>query len=126
MGGVHSYASPGFSTFSTNARIWRDGNSHFIGGTFPSGSKNRIFATCVDVATSQGVWQYGNGAATTFTGNLAYNPASGGVACGLTGIGGVFNTANPNKGAWISYDSSTRYWNWTLTPYTGAYALCVK
>lgn len=126
LGGVYNYTSSGFSSFSTNARVWRDGNAHFIGGTFPTGSKNRIFATCVDIATSQGAWQYGNGAATTFTGNLAYNPLSGGVACGLTGIGGAFNTADPNKGVWISYDSGTRYWNWTLTPYAGGYALCVK
>jgi hypothetical protein len=126
LSGVWNYSSTAFGTFSSNARVWRDGDYHFIGGTMPSGSNARIFATCVDVATNQGQYEYGNGTSSTVTGNLTYNPATGGVVCGLTGIGGQFTTNNPGRGVIINYDSATRYWNWTLSPWTGAWAMCVK
>ncbi len=126
LSGVYSYGSTGFSTFSSNVKVWRDGNYHYIGGDMPAGSNDTIFATCVDVATNQGEYAYGNGTSSTVSGNLTYNPSSGGVVCGLTGFGGQFTTNNPGRGVIIDYNASTRYWNWTLSPWTGANALCVK
>jgi hypothetical protein len=127
LAGIYNYNYKAFSTFDTNVQVWRDGAVHFIGGTLPSGSSVSVAATCVDVPTQDGSgWAYGNGTANTVVGNISYNSAPGGTACGLTGLGGQFLTADPNKGVWIGYDSSTRYWNWTLTPWTGAYANCVR
>jgi hypothetical protein len=126
LSGIWNYNTTGFSGFSSNTKVWRDGNTHFIGGSFPSGSNVRVFATCVDVATNQGEYAYGNGVSSSYAGNLTYNPATGGVACGLTGIGGQFTTANPGRGVIINYDAGTRYWNWTISPWTGGNALCVK
>jgi hypothetical protein len=126
LSGIYNYNSTGFSGFSSNTKVWRDGNTHFIGGSFPSGSNVRVFATCVDIATNQGTYAYGNGVASSYAGNLTYNPSTGGVACGLTGIGGQFTTNNPGRGVIINYDGGTRYWNWTMSPWTGGNALCVK
>jgi hypothetical protein len=126
LSGVYNYSSTAFSTYSSNTVVWRDGNTHFLGGSMPSGAHAQITATCVDVATNQGVYTYGNGTSSTVSGNLTYNPASGGVACGLTGIGGAFTTKNPGRGVVINYNGGTRYWTWTLSDWTGADALCVK
>ncbi|XXT19550.1 hypothetical protein WME94_55940 [Sorangium sp. So ce429] len=126
LGGVWSLNSTGFSTFASNVQVWRDGNDHFLGGSMPAGSSNSVFATCVDVPTSAGTWAYGNGTASTVTGNISYNPAAGGVACGLTSIGGKLTTASTSNGVVINYNSATRFWNWTFSPWTGADALCVN
>lgn len=126
LSGIWNYNSTAFSGFSSNVKVWRDGNVHFIGGSLPSGSVTRTFATCVDVPTNQGEYAYGNGTASPVSGNLTYNPASGGVACGLTGIGGQFTTRNPGRGVIIDYNSGTRYWNWSISEWTGGNALCVK
>jgi hypothetical protein len=126
LSGIWNRNSTAFSTFSSNVKVWRDGNTHFIGGSLPSGSNATVFATCVDVATNQGEWAIGNGTGSTYTGNLAYNPASGGVACGLTGLGGAFTTNNPGRGTVINYDAGTRFWNWTINHLVGGNALCVK
>lgn len=126
LSGIYNYNSTAFSTWSTNTKVWRDGNVHFLGGTMPSGSNVSVRAVCVDVATNQGEYAYGNGTNSSYSGNLTYNPATGGVACGLTGIGGKFTTVNPGSGVMIGYNSGTRYWNWSMSPWTGGNALCVK
>jgi hypothetical protein len=126
LSGVYNYNSTAFSTFATNTKVWRDGNTHFLGGNLTSGSSVSVGAVCVDVPTNQGVYEYGNGTSSSYAGNLTYNPASGGVACGLTGFGGKFTTSNPGSGVIIGYNSGTRYWNWTMSPWTGGNALCVK
>ena len=126
LSGLYNYNSTAFSTFATNTKVWRDGNVHFLGGNLPAGSQANVSAVCVDVPTNQGVYEYGNGTSSSFAGNLTYNPASGGVACGLTGIGGQFTTSNPGRGVMIGYNAGTRYWNWTLSPWTGGNVLCVK
>jgi hypothetical protein len=126
LSGVYSYGATGFSTYASSVEVWRDGNSHFIGGSMPAGSNDTIFARCVDTTTREGSWEYGNNSANSAGGNLAYNPATGGVVCGLTAIGGRLTVTDPSRGVWIDYDSATRYWNWTFTPYTNARAFCVK
>jgi len=126
LSGIWNSNTTGFSTFSSNATVWRDGNTHFVGGSFPAGSSVAAFATCVDVPTNQGEYAWGNGVSTPHTGNLTYNPVSGGVACGLTGIGGQFTTNNPGRGVIINYDAGTRYWNWSFSGWTSGNALCVK
>lgn len=126
LSGLWNYNSTAFSTYSSNTVVWRDGNTHFLGGSMPAGSNMVAFATCVDVATNQGEYTIGNGTPNSYSGNLTYNPASGGVACGLTGLGGQFTTNNPGRGVIINYDSGTRYWNWSMSPWTGGDSLCVK
>jgi hypothetical protein len=126
LSGIWNRSSTAFSTFASNTKVWRDGNQHFLGGSLPAGSSTSVNAVCVDVATHQGEYAWGNGVSTSYAGNLTYNPASGGVACGLTGIGGQFTTNNPGRGVLIGYNSGTRFWNWTMSPWTGGNALCVK
>ena len=124
LSGVWNRSSTAFGAFASNTKVWRDGNTHFLGGSLPGNAT--VFATCVDIATNQGEWAYGNGSPNPFSGNLAYNPASGGIACGLTGIGGQFTTNNPGRGVIIDYNSGTRYWNWSISGWTGGNALCFK
>lgn len=126
LGGMWNRSSTAFSTFASNTKVWRDRNTHFLGGTMPGGSNLLVHATCVDVPTHQGEYAWGNGVSASYAGNLTYNPASGGVACGLTGIGGQFTTNNPGRGVIINYDAGTRWWNWSMSGWTGGNSLCVK
>jgi hypothetical protein len=79
-------------------------------------------ATCFD-ATDDGAWAWGQTGGTT-TGNLASN-LGGGVACGLTEVGGVYNAETPDG---VSIDYLPREWQWTWT-FRGAhhaYSNCIK
>lgn len=126
LSGLWNRSSTAFSTYGSNTVVWRDGNTHFLGGSMPAGSNVTTFATCVDVATFQGQYTIGNATPNFYSGNLAYNPASGGVACGLTGLGGQFTTLNPERAVYIDYNAGTRYWTWSMSPWTGGDSLCVK
>jgi hypothetical protein len=128
LAGVYNYNGKGFSTWESDATIKRDpdGLDYWIGGSFPSGSTVKIGATCVDIAENYGDWGEWWGYSTTLNGTLAFNPASNGVACGLTGIGGLFTTADQSKGVVINYNTSTRYWYWTMTPGVHGYAECFR
>lgn len=121
LAGVRNYNDTAFSTFDTNVYIRRntDGTTT-VGGTFPAGSSVRVYTTCVDVDVNRGDWEYGNGISTAFTGQLAVN--DGGVACGLTGIGGHIETMS--QGADITYPSPN--WAWWIGAYGGARAHCFK
>ncbi len=127
LAGVYSYNSKPFSIYNSYVQVWRDGAVHFLGGNMPSGASVSAQATCVDVpAQDGGGWSWGNGTANNASGNITYDAAPGGWACGLTGIGGEFLTADASKGVVIGYNSSTRYWDWTFSPWTQAWANCVK
>jgi len=121
LSGVISYNWAGFSTFASNAHVLPQGNAYYITGAFPAGSEDSIYATCVD-ASDVGDYSYGNGSSASFFGNLNFNP--GGVACGLTGVGGQF-IVRTNPGVMVNYNSATEYWNLSVAPSTGAWAECV-
>jgi hypothetical protein len=124
LSGIYSRNSIGFGSFSSSTLVWADGNYHYLGGSLPAGANDTAFATCVDIANDVGDYAYGNGTGTPFFGNLNYNSAPGGVACGLTGIGGQFTTRS-EPGVIVNYDGSSRYWNLSVAPWTGAWASCV-
>ena len=128
LSGVVNYNGKAFSTWDSNTTISRDpdGVDYWIGGSMPSGSSARIDARCVDIPVNYGDWGVWWGYNYTTTQNLAFNPAAGGVACALTGLGGQFNSTSTSNGAYINYDSGSRYWNWTLSPGVHAYAECFQ
>jgi hypothetical protein len=128
LAGVYNDNHNGFSTWESDATISRDpdGVDYWIGGSFPAGSTVKVAARCVDIPINYGDYRIWWGYPTNHTGNLAFNPASSGVACALTGIGGLFTTTNQSKGVWLNYDPSTRYWNWSFTPGVHATSECFK
>lgn len=128
LAGIVNYNSKAFSTWESDVTISRDPDNvdYWIGGSMPAGSSARIDARCVDIPLNYGGWSEWWGVNYTATLNLAFNPASNGVACALTGIGGLFDKANANNGAYINYNPDTRYWNWTLSPGVHAYSECFK
>jgi hypothetical protein len=128
LAGIVNYNGKAFSTWESDVTISRDPDNvdYWIGGSMPAGSSARIDARCVDIPLNYGGWSEWWGVNYTATLNLAFNPASNGVACALTGIGGLFDKANTNNGAYINYNPDTRYWNWTLSPGVHAYSECFK
>jgi hypothetical protein len=128
LAGITNWSPKAFSTWESNVTISRDPDNvdYWIGGDFPAGSNMRVDARCVDIPYNYGDWNIWWGYPTNYTGTLAFNPASSGVACALTGIGGPFTTSDATKGVVINYDASTRYWNWSFTPGIHGYSECFK
>lgn len=116
----------GLTNYNDSIRTWRDSAGHwFIGGSKQVGYLSAR-AICFDGAISIGEWGWGQGVPGSITGNLASNSA-GGVACGLTEIGGMFGINNAtNDGVFIDYLSGSQQWIWTLKNYKHGAADCIK
>ncbi len=104
-------------TFKENG-VWKVGGST-VAGSYLSGG-----AVCFDVASNQGSWGWTQGAG-SITGDIASN-STGGVACGLTQLGGVFNTNSSSDGVHIGYNSAASQWIWTFVNFKHATANCIK
>ncbi len=104
-------------TFKENG-VWKIGGST-VAGSYLSGG-----AICFDVATNHSSWGWTQGAG-SITGNIASN-STGGVACGLTQLGGVFNTNSSSDGVHIDYNSAASQWIWTFVNFKSATANCIK
>ncbi len=124
LSGVMNDNPQAFSTFASNVKVYAEGGTYWVEGTFPVGSHVEADVTCVDGLTGAGAWSLGNGTIFAFADDLALNPRAGGVACALTGIGGELDLAG--QGVAIGYDAATRYWNWSVDPMTGGDARCFK
>lgn len=120
-----SASSGGMTNYNDTVKIWRDPttsawflNAYVQTGTISTG------AICFDT-TNQGEWSWGQGVPGSITGNLGSN-ATGGVACGLTELGGVFTTNSASDGVHVDYVARTKQWIWTLVNYKHAAANCIK
>jgi hypothetical protein len=128
LSGVHNYNRVAFSSFESNVSIQPvpRTNDKLILGNFPDGFSVKVDVLCASIPTLLGDWAYGNGTAQTVTGNLAPNPFPGGVACGLTGIGGAFTSPDLDDGVLVEYATQPPTWGWVLSPWKGAWAECIK
>lgn len=117
---------PGFDYSPMYVQIRRNANNtHSVYGTsVPSDRMPSITATCVD-AIDQGPLYYGNGGSSTVTGTVIHNPwGANTVACGLTGLGGIFNSSG--DGWYLGYNYATDNYTFTSTPGTQGGVRCVK
>ena len=117
----------GLKHYDDSIRTWKEPNGTWrIGGSTVAGAYLTASATCFDVASNKGDWGWGQGLSGSITGNLASN-TTGGVACGLTEIGGIVTTNNAtNDGVFIDYLSGSQQWIWTLKNYKHGAANCIK
>ena len=124
--GIYSLSSTTFNSLSRYVNIWRDGNSHFIGGDLSSTGKATVWATCVDTNVAYNPYWYGNGSGSAVTGNVVYNPTGANkfVGCGLTGIGGQLTSTS--RGWNLGYDYGTRYYTMRAAAYSAGGASCVE
>ena len=83
-------------------------------------------AVCVDVPADYGTWGIVSnpGAGNTVSFDLAED--LGGVACGLTKLGGSFITNSTSDGLGVNYNAGTRFWNVTAVNGKQAAASCVR
>lgn len=126
LSGVRNYNGSAFSNFESNMRVYRTSpTQQTIIGSFPGAVSAQFDVVCGSVPTNMGDWAYGNGTASTVSGNLASN-SLGGVACGLTGLGGKFTTRNASDGVYIAYSTTSPQWGWYLSPWKGGYVECVR
>ncbi len=115
----------GLTNYNDSIRTWRDSNGNwFLGGTRQTGYLSGG-AICFDGATNKGEWSWGQAVPGSITGNLASN-AGGGVACGLTELGGVFTTNAGSDGVHLGFNSAANQWIWTLVNFKHAFANCIK
>lgn len=80
---------------------------------------------CFDGPLNQGIWGGAWNAPGSTGGPLASN-AAGGVACGLTGVGGQFSFNSLSSGVKITYDSLNTIWRWTLSDFKHGQVECIK
>ncbi|MEO8702593.1 MAG: hypothetical protein ABI867_21295 [Kofleriaceae bacterium] len=113
----------GMTHYNDSVRVWKSGSTWRIGGSTQSGFVDGN-AICFD-ATDVGDWGWGQGVSGSITGNLNSN-VGGGVACGLTEIGGVFTTNSSSDGVWIDYQARGMQWIWTLVNFKHGAATCIK
>jgi hypothetical protein len=117
----------GFDTTSDYARVWKDGAGNwYLGGSLSGGAGTRAAAACVDVPADYGLWGIVSnpGAGNTVAFDLAED--TGGVACGLTKLGGNFTTNSTSDGLGIEYNAGTRFWGIKAVNGKQAAAICVK
>jgi len=115
-------AGGGMTHYYDSVRTWKDSNgTWWLGGSTQSGYVDAN-AVCFD-ATDVGDWSWGQ-LAGSITGNLNSN-SMGGVACGLTEIGGQFAT-NSTDGVHISYTNKSKQWLWTLVNFKHGAATCIQ
>lgn len=115
----------GFDTTSDYAQVWKDGSGQwYIGGSLSGGSNARAAATCVDVPNDNGLW----GIVANPGGDVGFDLAEnvGGVACGLTKLGGNFTTNSGSDGLGINYNAGTRFWNIRAVNGKQATTICVR
>lgn len=117
QGGGLTHTGDTIRTFKENG-VWKIGGST-VAGSYLSGG-----AICFDVATNHSSWGWTQGAG-SITGNIGSN-STGGVACGLTQLGGVFNTNSSSDGVHIDYNSAASQWIWTFVNFKSATANCIK
>lgn len=123
---IFSGQGGGLTHYNDSIRTWREPNGTWrIGGHADAGSYLSGGAICFDVAANKGEWSWGQGVPGSITGNLASN-AGGGVACGLTELGGVFTTNSGSDGVHLGFNSAANQWIWTLVNFKHAFANCIK
>jgi len=112
------------NSYNDSIQVWKDARSGnwFVYGSAAGNSFVDVTATCFD-ATDMGSWAWGQTGGTT-TGNIASN-VGGGVACGLTEIGGVFNAVAPD-GVQIDYVPRAQQFTWTFRGAHHAYSNCIR
>lgn len=116
--------SGGMTHYNDSVKTWKDANgAWWVGGSTQTGYVDAN-ATCFD-ATDVGDWAWGQGVPGSITGNLNSN-SGGGIACGLTEIGGIFTTNSQTDGVFIDYAARAKQWIWTLVNYKHGYATCIQ
>jgi hypothetical protein len=117
----------GFDTTSDYARVWKDSaGKWYVGGSLSGGAGTRASAVCIDVPGDHGTWGIVSnpGAGNTVAFDLAED--IGGVACGLTKLGGNFTTNSTSDGLGVDYNAGTRFWNIKAINGKQAAASCVR
>lgn len=123
---IFSGQAGGLTHYNDSIKTWREPNGTWrVGGNADGGSYLSGGAVCFDVATNKGEWSWGQAVPGSITGNLASN-AGGGVACGLTELGGVFTTNAGSDGVHLGFNSAANQWVWTLVNFKHAFANCIK
>lgn len=119
-------ADGAMTSYNDSVRTWRSASgTWFLGGSAASGNGYlSARAVCFD-ASDRGTWSWGQGSSGTTTGNLASN-STGGVACGLTELGGNYTTGSGSDGVHVGYNSATARWVWTFKNFKHAHAACIK
>lgn len=116
----------GFSQFNDNVKITRQGNTFIFGGTIATANAFMdARMVCFDATQGMGIWGGAWTAMGTVGGPLASN-AGGGVACGLTSLGGDFGFNSLSSGVNISYDRAAGGWKWTLSDIKQSTAECFR
>ncbi|WP_437896427.1 hypothetical protein [Sorangium sp. So ce124] len=111
------------------ARVRKDASGEwFLEGVSTTGVDTPVTATvkaiCVDVPQNYGAWQW-------LAGNnhridpLASNSV-GGVACGMTGLGGPFTSNTWTDGVWLEYNPTTLDWEQHTVNNKTAWSQCVR
>jgi hypothetical protein len=113
---------PAFSDPSDSVRVFKAGDSWYLGGT----QKGRVTAKarCIDVNLDVGSWQWGCGDPCLYEKDLALN--TGGVTCFLTGLQGALNKNDWDHGALIIYKSSLLQFQMRVKNDITGWATCVK
>jgi hypothetical protein len=120
-------ANHGFSQFDDDVRIDKGfGNNWRFHGTIATANGFMdARMVCFDATYGEGAWGGAWTAMGTVGGPLASN-AAGGVACGLTGLGGDFGFSNLSSGVKITYDRLNTQWAWTLSDIKQGSVECIK
>jgi hypothetical protein len=79
--------------------------------SFPSGAEVTLGMQCATIPSLVGDWSWGNGTGSPVNGSLTTGSSK---ACGLTGIGGIFNTGSTSDG--IEVVPSFGVWGWQISP----------
>jgi hypothetical protein len=99
-------------------------NSHTVYGTNLNGRQASITATCFD-AVDLGPWYYGNSGSSTHSEVTVHNPwGANTVACGLTGLGGRFNS--PGDEWYVGYLSASDDYTFVSSPGTQGGLRCIR
>ena len=113
-----------FNDFSTSFYIARapgTNNLSMYPPSFPSGAEVTLGMQCATIPSLVGDWSWGNGTGSPVNGSLT---TGSNKACGLTGIGGIFNTGSTSDG--IEVVPSFGVWGWQISPWKGIYVECVQ
>ncbi len=123
---IFSGQAGGLTHYNDSIKTWKDSaGKWWIGGSTVGDSYLSGGAICFDVAVNHSTWAWGQGSSGSITGDIGSN-STGGVACGLTELGGKFTTNSTSDGVHINYLSGSAQWIWTFVNYKHAHANCIK
>jgi hypothetical protein len=111
----------GMVSYNDSVHTWRDSSGTWWLGGQTSGNFVGGGATCFD-ATEIGTFGWGQYGGTN-SGVITSN-GTGGTACGLAEIGGVFESTAQNDGVLIDFQNNN--WVWTFVGAKHAYADCIR